>query len=191
MDYIGTIYVSSGKIVASDPCYKLDNETVVFNALNGKYNAYIETSDEGGWGIRNKSLIIAHESFNLNKFFKEFDVTFEQCPVDSGTFGFFDKNYFDEYHECELNEDWYQANVVDQVNEDYFITERNMGVWATSGFGDGRYNVETLSDKDGNVYALKVIFINEFYEDDDWDSDWEDDDWDDDDDDFEKGDWEY
>ena len=174
MDYIGKIYVSSGKIVASDPCYELDDETVVFNALNGYYNAYVEQSDEEVWGIRNKSLIIAHESFNLNNFFKEFDVTFKQCPVDSGTFGFFDKNYFDEYHENKLDEDWYETNVIEVRDDDYSITERDMGVWAGSGYGDGRYDVETLSDKEGNVYALKVIFIQDNEDEDYWDNDWDD-----------------
>lgn len=163
--FCGTIEITSGKIICSDPCYEIGVWcTETLNAKNGKYNVYIATEKEYD---RCAYLEIIHEDYKSENVF--WDDRGVDCGVDSGTFGFFDYDYYEKFHtknerDNELNDEWYLKNVCD-VDGDYFNTD-NKGFWSQSGFGDGSYplNVAYLNDDSDVVIGVRADFI---YEDED------------------------
>ena len=164
---IATFNVESGKIMASDPCYSIGVWCQGdVPARNGKYYVYITRKKEKGfehWGERNWEMEIVHEDF---AHFTTDDLNWEMSGgsfgVDSGTFGFFDYDYYAKYHTEELNEDWYDRNVCD-VEGHWNADIDGKGVWCQSGYGDGSYDVDAVFEGK-EVVALKVTFI---YEDED------------------------
>lgn len=171
--FISTINVESGKIVASDPCYRLGTWCMdTFNVRNGKYYVYLTRKTEDGfekWGERNWEMLIVHEDF---VHFKVEDLCWEMTGgnfgVDSGTFGFFDYDYYAKYHnedDMDTFDKWYDRKV---CNVDGFWHNCDgKGVWCTSGYGDGSYDVYGVyeNDEGGDIVALEVVFIYEDEED--------------------------
>jgi len=146
--------VKSGVMVCSDPCYSLDTWCmgIVENVKNGTWLASIETSDEGDWGVRIATLEVRHNDFkdtNL-KFVDELSFT---GGVDSGQFGFFDKEF---YRNDESAKDlpkygfssdfdksgdiWYLACCDLTLGKEQWGVLPN-GVVSSSGYGDGSYGV--------------------------------------------------
>ena len=123
--FYGTIEISNGRIVCSDPCYYSGVWCAdSFPAKNGLYRVYIYHTDK-----RNAVLEIIHQDYDTKSV--DWDDADSACAVDSGTFGFFDKEYYDRYHDGELDEEWYENNVV--LADDYFITD-GAGAWSSSGY---------------------------------------------------------
>ncbi len=86
---LGSFVVGSDAIKASDPCYDDTWCAGHFDALNGKWEAFVLISDERDWGHRVAELVVHHVDHS--------DVSalsFEKCEfeagVDSGQFGFYD-----------------------------------------------------------------------------------------------------
>ena len=163
---IGSFKVDSGCITASDPCHKADAWCAkTYSAKNGVYNVYLTRGiEDEEWGERNWELEIVHEEHDNNPALADdFEFNGYAC-VDSGTFGFFDKAYYDKYHTDKLNEDWYEKYILevsDKANTD--IDDK--GVWCRSGYGDGAYDVYGVW-RENVIIALKVVFIEEVDEDD-------------------------
>ena len=91
--------VTSGKIIASDPCYTLDTwcQGIIENAKNGQWFAEVTTSDEGSWGVRIAELIIYHQDYmkiNPNMVHTGMHKLPFVAGVDSGQFGFFDADSY-------------------------------------------------------------------------------------------------
>ena len=163
---IGTFEVNSGRIVASDPCYNIDVWCQdSFPAINGKYFASIKRGDtQNGWGVRNYELMVIHEKYE-----NEHNLIWESVDggfyVDSGTFGFFDYDYYKQYHSgSEKNKEaenaWYHENICNRIYDNWNCDMDNSGVWSSSGYGDGGYEVFVAWEED-EVIGLKVIFIEE------------------------------
>lgn len=156
--FYGTIEISNGRIVCSDPCYKSGEWCAdSFPAKNGIYRVYIYHTDN-----RNAILEIIHQDYDDN-LYVYWDDADSACAVDSGTFGFFDKVYYDTYHDGELDEEWYENNVV--LADDYLITEC-AGVWSSSGYGDGMYHLQCVwcnkeNDDADSVAGLRALFIDD------------------------------
>lgn len=166
IETLGKIKVVSSKIVASDPCYELDIwcASVIDGVLNGNYNAYIETSNEGEWGKRVAKLRIIHEEYDGKVIPTEYDTS---CAVDGGTFCFADHDYYAKHHENNLDEEWYDENVCDMCDEDGWMVDDACAI-SSSGFGDGMYEVYIGREKNGYVVCAEVIFIDD-EEEDEWD----------------------
>lgn len=95
--------ITSGKLLVTDPCYKLDLEnlrcqSILENVKNGQWNATVEYCDEGQWGIRVSQLWIYHESLNITNPGLEFpqcsELANNDICVDSGQAAFFDADKF-------------------------------------------------------------------------------------------------
>ena len=163
--FIGNITIKSGEVVCSDPCYKSGTwGTDRCKALNGLYNVYVVEYNDGDWGRRNAFLEIIHTDFDKKK---ETDILLWEngdatLGVDSGTFGFFDKEYYDNHHDGELDEEWYEDNVV--LADDFLLTD-GAGAWSSSGYGDGMYHLQCVwcnkeNDDADSVAGLRVLFID-------------------------------
>ena len=87
-----TIILGSS-VRVSDPCYGTDVwcAAVVKNVRPGEYDVEIETSDEGMWGKRVKSLTIGLKDYKGILLFN--DVLAAEIGVDSGQCGFYDEEY--------------------------------------------------------------------------------------------------
>jgi len=165
--------VKSGVMVCSDPCYSLDTWCmgIVENVKNGTWLSSIETSDEGDWGVRIATLEVRHNDFkdtNL-KFVDELPFT---GGVDSGQFGFFDKEFyrndesakdlpkygFSSDFDKKSGDIWYRACCDLTLGKEQWGVLPN-GVVSSSGYGDGSYGVFGEKNAEGEYVAFKVVFI--------------------------------
>ena len=176
MQKIGEFQLTDSVLRVTDPCYTKDTwcAGVLPNCKLGLWEAHIETSDEGSWGIRVSELYIEHNSFKfLSNAFdwleKDIDV-----GVDSGQAGFFqDSKYPESMEEFEFdNDETFYAkcgNATLNTTEHAGIID-DFGVVSSSGYGDGSYVCYT-KELDGVVVVAKIVFISDEIEemsDDDW-----------------------
>lgn len=166
--FIGTMAIKSGGVVCSDPCYAsgtwcADRQ----NALNGVYNVYIVKYDDDIWGSRNSLLEIIHTNFDKKD--KSMHLLWEDggvsVGVDSGTFGFFDREYYDKYHKgdnenVDSDDAWYDKYICGYDGNERLI--ENLGVWSQSGFGDGSYWLEFIyHPTDDCIVGARAVFIDD------------------------------
>lgn len=155
--FYGVIDITSGRIICSDPCYYSGIWCAdSFPAKNGLYRVYIYHTEN-----RNAVLEIIHKDYDTKSV--DWDDADSACAVDSGTFGFFDKEYYDNHHDGELDEKWYENNVV--LADDYLITDC-AGAWSSSGYGDGMYDLQCVwcnkeNDDADSVAGLRAVFIDD------------------------------
>lgn len=155
--FYGVIDITSGRIICSDPCYRSGEWCAdSFPAKNGLYRVYIYHTEN-----RNAILEIIHKDYDTKSV--DWDDADSACAVDSGTFGFFDKVYYDTYHDGELDKEWYNKNVV--VADNYLLTD-SAGAWSSSGYGDGMYHLQCVwcnkeNDDADSVAGLRVLFIDD------------------------------
>lgn len=155
--FYGVIDITSGRIICSDTCYRSGEWCAdSFPAKNGLYRVYIYHTDK-----RNAVLEIIHKDYDNKSV--DWDDADSACAVDSGTFGFFDKVYYDTYHDGKLDEEWYEKNVV--LADDYLITD-GAGAWSSSGYGDGMYHLQCVwcnkeNDDADSVAGLRALFIDD------------------------------
>lgn len=158
----GTIEITSGKIVCSDPCYDLGIWCAkIQNAVNGTYNVYIGLDNVS---LRHKQLEIIHKDYDTNGLC--WDDSGIRCAVDSGTFGFFDYKYYEEYHEgtmenVDKNYKWYKDNICTTHKDDY--NTDNKGYWSQAGYGDGFYPMDFayVDNETDEVVGIRAIFIED------------------------------
>lgn len=162
MDKIGSFKVVSGNINVGDPCYSGDKS---LKAKNGKWEGFVEYSDEGNWGTRVAVLETRHADCSKFPF-----VTGEEAVlgVDSGQMCVVDESISPKTSE-ELYDDICkgtlrkcQHTVINDLDDD-------LGVASSTGFGDGCYPLYVAKNNKDEVIAVKVIFIDEKeeYEDED------------------------
>lgn len=163
-------FETSGKLIVTDPCYERVSETDMLQSVvpvkPGKWFARIQTSDEGNWGSRVAELTANHHENVLSPYWEWYG----SCGVDSGQLGFFDydkypigvNGYTAEYDDVN---NWYKK----ACNETYQENNKEkkagivegMGVNSSSGFGDGQYEVFVGRNDDGEIVAIKAVFIPE------------------------------
>lgn len=163
---IGEI-VLGPKVMVSDPCYEIGVwcQGIIENVKSGRYNCYVDDGDAGTWGGRTYRLLAVHSDYDVyNNVYCDDHLKFD-VGVDSGTCGIFDFEYYKSNHnelgENNIDQDtWYDINVFEECENGYNICDEK-GVWSQSGYGDGSYNCYVQRDKDGNVVAIEIIFIEE------------------------------
>lgn len=165
--------VVSGTLVCSDPCYSLDTWCmgIVENVKKGKWNAQIERMDLGDWGERISVLMVSHES-NPNPTFDFGEHLPFTAGVDSGQFGFFDKDFyrndesakdlpkynFSNDFDREAGDIWYRACAQLTLGDESWGVLPN-GAVSSSGIGDGSYDVFAETNPEGEVIALCVVYL--------------------------------
>lgn len=185
---IGT-FRTEGKLFVSDPCYSPDTwcNYVLKDLRPGTYHAFVVTSDEGIWGHRVAELIILHEDVKGHSLTEGFTRNKEaHIGVDSGQAGFFnglgggdygDTNSF--YWKACCATQGYERRGEEPPPQHPFAGivdhEGCEGVCSMSGYGDGGYELFTLTGRPGDdeahdIVGAKIEFIPPHYEDEeDWD----------------------
>lgn len=154
MEYVGTIKLGT-KVDITDPCYDKDVWCrMTTDCEPGEYKGYIEMSDEGDWGMRVATVSI----FKGNKMWGIEEMErIGSIGVDAGLAGFFnDKPDFNDDEWIELCNALGNGDAWNLYN----------GIFSSSGYGDGSYDVYANEDRN----AFTIVFIEEEYEDDDWES---------------------
>lgn len=165
-----SFFISSGVIVASDPCYKIPKwcQGVIDNVLNGEWIASTVIENN-----RVKSLSIIHKEYS-----GDINIgSIEQLPfnfgVDSGQFGFFDKDGyrndelakdlpkedFGEGYDTENGDIWYRAAAYLTLSSENQWGVFKDGVVSTSGYGDGSYDVYGMKNNEGKWIAFSVDYF--------------------------------
>ena len=173
--------VISGTLVCSDPCYEIPTwcQGIVENVKKGTWEANTEMVNS--WGERVAVLSIYHIGSKLNGKWERFEFS---AGVDSGQFGFFDKDFyrndegakelkkhdFGDNYDKESGDEWYRACCNITLTGDNWGVLPN-GVVSSSGYGDGSYDVFGMKDENDEYIAFSVVFIDEDEEEeeDEWD----------------------
>lgn len=160
---IGTFNVNSGKVEITDPCYSPESGIVVNNVKNGTYLSFVDVVDAGNWGARNALLYAINKEYyeknslsvnNLN--LQNWDPQDNYFGVDSGQGGIFDVNNFPGGD----NESFYDECCSITLNGIGAHTLEG-GVVSSSGFGDGGYGYDIITDDSGEIVGFCLIFIDE------------------------------
>lgn len=155
---LGKIKLPS-RIKITDPGY-LPTEWCCneINILPGIYKCDAVQKCCVDWGNRIAELRIHHIDYPDA-------VCLESFPwlvgVDSGQAGFFDAEDYE--NNCKSQE-WYRQVCALTLHEPDCGSVNGIGVVASSGYGDGAYNCFYDTDRNGNVVALQLIFIDESVE---------------------------
>ena len=167
MEKIGTIELNS-KVYVTDPCYKEDDDDVqarLSNVKSGVYDCFIERKDRSD--VQYFVVVLQEYSEQVDDLLFEYDDE-TSIGVDSGQVGVFNAAYFKKNRK---SKDWYD-DVCDYTLEENFAgCIDGQGFVSRSGYGDGCYDLYTVTDADDKIVAIKVVFV-----DDDYDEDFENDD---------------
>ena len=178
--FLGTFEVTSGKIIISDPCYKLPKNSdknkinEIIDVPNGTWSAYVFKYRNGN---NVSELMILHESITLKDINDVWLDHLTKICVDSGQAGFFDLKYYkddDNVQNHELapfigieskGDKWYSMCCDKTYNEKIPGKCGDVipnGCLSSSGYGDGQYDV-SVGYKEGtdDVLYLKIHFIEE------------------------------
>lgn len=169
MDIVGTFEISSGKIIASDPCESYDPDGfdgAEFKVLNGHWTAYTETSPIDH--TKPSKLMIHHESVNYNEleWLKLDNIFTVSCQT-----GFFDKNHYRNDNDVDVDviekkndsdndpgDKWYNmCNAVTKTNNLAKVIPFGVVTSDVNEHGDDTYNVYGAY-KDYKLVALKMPF---------------------------------
>lgn len=172
---LGTIELGN-EVYVTDPCYNTDVwcMALIKNLKKGLYKCFGFVSDEGDWGMRNSRLTIVNADYTDKVL--SYDFLGYNIGVDSGQAGFFDKAYYEKYHNGEYVDDnpddnaWYNRVCDITLNGDNCGTIDNKGVVSSSGYGDGCYSVYGAYNENNELIALQLEFI--------WDDDEDEEDFD-------------
>ena len=95
--------------------------------------------------------------FKVLKYEYAFDEGY--VSVDSGTMSISDIDYYNKYHNDDVDDEWYGKNVCDWCNKKKTHIADRKSFISSSGFGDGCYDVFSRV-RNGNTIAIEVVFID-------------------------------
>ena len=158
---IGQIELSD-TVVVSDPTYELGIwcQGIIKNVLPGKYNCYLEISDEGDWGLRCSRIFAINKDYELEEADYRFDVIEDiDVGVDSAQAGIFDLKYYQDTHTPDSSTEWDEEiyKITTNKNKGGIIDKK--GFVARTGFGDGSYECSTAMRR-GHIVGIELIFID-------------------------------
>jgi hypothetical protein len=146
---VGTFIVESGKLIVTDPCYKVDEEAelqiILSNVKNGKWTASISYSDEEVV----KSLQVF---YGQKKLIGKWHICDKFIGVDSAQAGIFD---FKDFGRDNAN----QSD--DIVASDAQGGAVSGGAVSMSGYGDGMYQVKVKYNIFKEVVGVMIDFEDE------------------------------
>lgn len=151
---LGTLEVTNGLIDITDPCY----DFLAWGRINkvkireGLYNCELSKVENS---LLVYSISIVHEEAQVSGYSEVLDL----IEVDSGLAGFFispKKDYTEEewskFHSDLYPEEDCFENPIAWVNQEGFFSK--------SGYGAGTYSVYCHRNKEYQIDALKIVFVN-------------------------------
>lgn len=163
---LGAFEVASGKLVIADPCYRLDENSVIMGVIaparQGTWHAQGTMVELDGWGDVYARLLACHVSVQG----REEELDWLKCPffvgVDSGQAGIFDHGLYRRFSLGEEREQddgpWYEA-CCDLSTGDYEAGVLAGGAVSRSGIGDGAYGAYVAYNERQEAVAVKIVFI--------------------------------
>lgn len=144
--------IKEGFVDITDPCYSTDvwcrlNKVAV---VPGEYDVTAYTIKKRDWGTRTTEISIMLSTIKKDEIAHR--VSMGSIGVDSGLAGFFihpKPNYNDEA--------W--IDFVENINDSEVIHSIPEGVFVSSGYGDGAYNVTGYLNRSGKCIGLKIKFM--------------------------------
>ncbi len=155
---LGAFELSQPTLVIADPCCVLGGCADAVQAKVGRWEAEVFVGLTS-WGTRVKALQARHESVGTEVYDLEFIDSGLSTGVDSGQCGLFDVV---RYSTDALDDDSTYEKVCSITLDSEFgggILPNSTGAVAQSGFGDGVYPVLVRENAEGQIIAVKVIFI--------------------------------
>lgn len=166
--HLGSFEITSGKVHVSDPCYTDLGSGKTVKVKNGKYDCYVEYSNDYFDWERVRSIEISLESGNDYIYINE-------LTVDSGQMGIFEaKSYLNDSigevtDEMEIGDTpFYKICCHTTLSEQQCGIVKN-GLVSSSGYGDGSYPVYAKYNKDNEIVGIKVEFIEDEFDYDEYD----------------------
>lgn len=153
--------VELGKEVkVSDPCYGTTVwcSYILDDVSAGHYDCYTVIAETGSCGKRVAFMVLCKDGYGFN-------IPKEQIPcdigVDAGVCGIYDLEYFNQYHnDRDVNEDWYQNNVISWCMKDQaYICDEGKGFITSSGYGDGGYMLLVDRNDNGEIVRIAVDYF--------------------------------
>ncbi len=177
-----TFDIQLGDVVhLSDPCYEVDKDTFHcdFNVqnvpcLSGTWKVKVDVmQNEFGSGtiIKGFSAVHVHTNFDYMSLpnVRRFDV-----GVDSGQFGIFDSSIYENDADYDRVDSFYRACADATLSDARCGVIKDKGFVCSSGYGDGSYLINAYfheNGKLGNFSIQFVEFVDEEWDDTDWDED--------------------
>ena len=137
-----------GQIGAWDPCY---GDGQKWPAAPGTWEAWVDKSDEGSWGVRVKEL----RAFRVGRDPAHCYELADDLGVDSGQMGIYALNPGEEIDTSEAD----YEKICDLTLSDGQFGVLPYGVVSSSGFGDGGYDARGLKDEQGRLTEIRIEFI--------------------------------
>ena len=173
MKKIGTINLTTGKVIITDPCYNKGTwcTATVENVHKGEWEVYVDEVNAGMWGNRIGQLEIRAVGQEVTDQ-EELDA---DIGVDAGLCGIFeDKPDYGDGRWSTLCDDHF-------FNNSYGIaTKENgfgcVGCWSSSGYGDGSYVATVAYNEEGEVVGINIDYGVSADDDDEYEDEYEDED---------------
>ena len=172
---LGNFKVNSGKVIITDPCYKVYDDSVILDVVKGTWTAYVDYNNDG----RVANLVVVNERYDHSKRLYEYNFEYitDDLGVDSGQMGVFDYDFYPSDPRSEENEEVFYGKICYITsNEDGGGVIESFGAVSSTGYGDGAYSLYGAKHTDGNYYAFYIEFISDDEDEDDEDEDNEDED---------------
>lgn len=168
---LGQFEVTSGKLVVSDPCYDLNENTIIMgvldDVLNGAWSAYVSKKEVQDWGEACAKLLACHSSVADKKETLEWVKGNFIVGVDSGQAGIFDVSKYripdadtGSTEPNDTDSEWYYACCdITESGEEAGVLDG--GVVSRTGFGDGAYAAYYAVNGQSQIIGIKIIFIKD------------------------------
>ena len=158
-------FMTNNCIIVTDPCYNYNEGQIIENALPGEWIANIVVSDEREWGMRVAELIAMNVDSSFNDY--EWNKSDIEVGVDSGQAGIFDSFMYPRGDTGDFDD---KNSFYGKVCDLTLKTPKSAGVLSygavsSSGYGDGGYDLYTVT-QNGKVVAAKIVFISDWDEED-------------------------
>jgi hypothetical protein len=162
--HVGEFEITGGKAMITDPCYERGTwcQGVVEKVKNGTWDAFVTTSNEGTWGVRNAQLFVRHMSKPALQADDCNEKTEIEVGVDSGQAGIFDDAKFPDNPGDYDDSSWYyRACQLTLETESGAGIMEGMGVNSSAGFGDGSYDCFVHRTVEGEIDGIRISFIDD------------------------------
>ena len=150
----------SNEIIVTDPCYGYDLNFCQENISNmkpGIYTCEIEYLNDNSEQIV-KSISITCDDYEQTMSSKI--LCSDSICVDSGQAGFFDYDFYKDNTDNNKKE-FYDYCCNKTLSKERYGIIKDKGFIASSGFGDGVYNMYSIKNDKGEIVKLEIIFIED------------------------------
>ena len=155
--YTHEIKITGSQIDVTDPCYDSDVwYRIKLPIIPGKYIAQADEIESNQYGKRISQLSLIREELYKKDVHEKI---VGNIGVDAGLAGFFENK--PDYNDKE----WYEiCDFLMNNNGNFYKCDLDSplkcnGVFSSSGFGDGAYDVVELTDKFGEFVGYRIIYI--------------------------------